>query len=145
MKIVYKINTASEDSVLTHLNHCNNQFVPSLSTRVSLKAYAKKLTNYALLFEGWSNEKLIGMVAMYLNEQKQGYITNVSVYSEYSGKGIAKEIFANLIEFAKANKISEIKLEVSIFNNPAISLYKNFGFEILEEKNNQIIMLKKEI
>ncbi len=145
MQIVYKINTASEDSILTHLNHCNNQFVPALSTRVSLEAYAKKLAHYAILFEAWVDEKLIGTVAMYLNEQKHGYITNVSVYNEYGGKGIAKQIFVNLIEYTKANNISEIKLEVSAINIAAINLYKNFGFESIEEKNNQIIMLKKEI
>lgn len=145
MQIVYSINTASEETVLTHLIYCNNQFVPSLSTRVSLEAYAKKLAYYALLFEAWSDEKLIGMVAMYLNEQKHGYITNVSVYNEYGGKGIAKQNFINLIEYSKTNNISEIKLEVSVKNIVAIRLYKNFGFESIEEKNNQIIMLKKEI
>lgn len=145
MQIVYKINTASEDTILTHLNHCNNQFVPALSTLVSLEVYAKKMADYAVLFEAWADEKLIGMVAMYLNEQKYGYITNVSVYDEYGGKGIAKQIFVNLMEYAKANNISEIKLEVSEINIPAINLYKNFGFESIEEKNNQIIMLKKVI
>jgi ribosomal protein S18 acetylase RimI-like enzyme len=144
MQIVYKINTASEDAILTHLNHCNNQFVPSLSTRVSLEVYAKKMADYAILFEAWADEQLIGMVAMYLNEQKHGYITNVSVYNEYGGKGIAKQIFVYLMEYSKANKISEIKLEVSAINIAAINLYKYFGFESIEEKNNQIIMLKKE-
>ena len=143
MQIVYKINTTSADTIFKHLNHCNNQFVPALSTRVSLEAYAKKMVNCAILFEAWADEKLIGMVAMYLNEQKNGYITNVSVYDEYGGKGIAKQIFVNLMEYAKANNISEIKLEVSEINIPAINLYKNFGFESIEEKNNQIIMLKR--
>jgi len=145
MQVVYKINTASEDAILTHLNHCNNQFVPALSTRFSLEVYAKKMADYAILFEAWADEQLIGMVAMYLNEQKHGYITNVSVYNEYGSKGIAKQIFVNLMEYSKANEISEIKLEVSAINIAAINLYKYFGFESIEEENNQIIMLKKEI
>lgn len=143
MQIVYKKNTASVNTIFIHLNHCNNQFVPALSTRVSLEVYAKKMVYNAILFEAWTDEKLIGMVAMYLNEQKHGYITNVSVYNEHVGKGIAKQIFVNLMEFAKANSISEIKLEVSAINIVAINLYKNFGFESIQEKNNQIIMLKK--
>lgn len=145
MQIVYKTNTASEEDILTHLNHCNNQFEPALSTRVSLETYAKKMADYAILFEAWVDEKLIGMVAMYLNEMKQGYITNVSVYIEYGGKGIANQIFVNLMRYTKANNISEIKLEVSAINIAAINLYKNFGFEKIDEKNNQIIMLKKEM
>jgi ribosomal protein S18 acetylase RimI-like enzyme len=143
MQIVYKLNTASEDNILTHLNVCNNQFVPALNTRVSLDAYAKKMANFAILFEAWLDEKLIGMVAMYLNEQKHGYITNVSVYNKYRGKGIAKQIFVNLLEYTKTNNISEIKLEVSTINVAAINLYKNFGFQNIEQKNDQIIMLKK--
>jgi ribosomal protein S18 acetylase RimI-like enzyme len=145
MQIVYKINTASEDSILTHLNHCNYQFVPALGTRVSLEVYAKKMADYAILFEAWTDEQLIGMVAMYLNEQKHGFITNVSVYNEYGGKGIAKQIFVNLMEYSKAKKISEIKLEVSAINIAAINLYKYFGFESIEEKNNQIILLNKKM
>jgi ribosomal protein S18 acetylase RimI-like enzyme len=145
MQIVYKLNTATDNIILTHLNHCNNQFVPALSTRVSMEAYAKKMADYAILFEAWFDEKLIGMVAMYLNEHKYGYITNVSVYNEYSGQGIAKQIFVNLMEYTKVNNISEIKLEVNALNIAAINLYKNFGFESIEEKNNQIIMLKKEL
>lgn len=143
MQIVFKINTASEDEILTHLNHCNNQFVPALSTRVSLEIYAKKIAEYATIFEAWVDQKLIGLVAMYLNEKKHGYITNVSVYHEYGGKGIAKQIFINLVEYTNLNNITEIKLEVSAKNTAAIILYKGFGFESIEEKFNQVIMLKK--
>jgi len=143
MQIVYKVNTASEENILRHLNHCNNQFVPALSTRVLLDAYAKKLADYAILFEAWADEKLIGMVAMYLNDHNHGYITNVSVYIEYGGKGVAKQIFANFVEYIEANNIFEIKLEVSAKNITAINLYKKFGFESIENKKNQILMSKK--
>ncbi len=145
MEIEYKINSANLDDVLSHLNHCNNQFIPPLSSRVSLDNYAKKITENAILFEGWAEEKLVGMVAMYLNDDNHGYITNVSVYKEFGGKGIAKQIFVNLIGYSKLNNISELKLEVNSINFVAINLYKYFGFEILEEKNNQIIMLNKVI
>lgn len=143
MQINFKLNTASVCSILIHLNHCDNQFVPALSTRVSLEDYAKKMANNAILFEAWVDEKLIGMVAMYQNAQKHAYITNVSVYNEYGGKGIAKQMFVQLMEYTKTNYITEIKLEVSAINIAAINMYLHFGFERIEEKNNQIIMLKK--
>jgi ribosomal protein S18 acetylase RimI-like enzyme len=143
MQIDYKINSASVYSIFTHLSHCNNQFVPKLSTRVSLDAYANKISDKAILFEAWADETLIGMVAMYLDEQNHGFITNVSVYSEYSGKGIAKQIFVHLMEYSNSFRISEIKLEVSSINFAAINLYENFGFKSIKEENNQIIMSKK--
>jgi ribosomal protein S18 acetylase RimI-like enzyme len=145
MGIEYKINNATEAIILKHLKQCDDQFLPKLSTRVSLEAYANKIADKAILFEAWANLELIGIVAMYINEKNNGYITNVSVYHEYVGKGIAKQIFTNLIMYSKINRISEIKLEVSINNLAAIRLYKNFGFETMEEKNNQIKMIKKEI
>lgn len=142
MNTEFKINTASECDIFTHLYHCNNQFVPALSTRVSLEEYAKKIADNATLFEVWVNEKLIGLVAMYLNEHNIGYITNVSVYKEYSGKGIAKKIFIILIDYSKLNGIIQIKLEVNSTNVAAINLYKSFGFQYITTKNDQIIMLK---
>lgn len=143
MIIEVKLNTAPDNIVLSHLSHCNSQFLPPLDTRVSLVEYAKKIVRNAIVFEAWVNDILIGMIAMYINETKIGYITNVSVYAEYSGKGIAKKLFYSLIDYARENYISCVKLEVNILNIPAINLYKNLGFEVIEVKNDQIIMLKK--
>jgi ribosomal protein S18 acetylase RimI-like enzyme len=143
VKINYKINTSREEDVLKHLLHCDSQFLPQLSQRVSLELYSKKISENGVIFEAWANEILVGMVAIYLNDINQGYITNVSVYAEYGGRGIAKQILNNLIEYAKKNHITYIKLEVNEFNIPAVNLYKNFGFEIIEMNNKQIIMLKK--
>jgi ribosomal protein S18 acetylase RimI-like enzyme len=145
LNVQYKLNTAAVDTVLKHLNHCNSQFVPALSSRISLDDYAKKMVDNAVLFEAWEKDILIGLVAMYQNANKNGYITNVSVNSEYRGKGIAKEIFFWLIKYAKENNISIIKLEVNPLNIAAINLYKNFGFVIIDETNNLLTMLKKVI
>lgn len=143
MRIEYKINTATEFLLIEHLTHCNDQFIPPLNTKVSIEAYGKKISENAVVFEAWDGNVLVGMVAMYVNENIEGYITNVSVYSEYGGKGIASQIFNNLLAYSEENNISSIKLEVNVSNAFAISLYKKFGFKSIDEKNNQIIMLKK--
>jgi ribosomal protein S18 acetylase RimI-like enzyme len=143
VKIEYKINTASEFMLIGHLTHCNDGFKPPLNTKVSIEAYGKKILENGIVFEAWGGNVLIGMVAMYVNENNEGYITNVSVYSEYRGKGIAGQIFYNLLAYSEENNISSIKLEVNASNVLAISLYKKFGFKSIDEKNNQIIMLKK--
>ena len=143
MEVVFSINTATEDMLLSHLIHCDMQFLPSLSKKVILKDYAAKITQNAIVFEAWLDNILIGMVAMYLNDNNCAYITNVSVYSEFGGKGIAKQLFVNLISFANKKKIKNIKLEVNPTNVPAINLYLQFGFQKVEESSNQLIMLKK--
>lgn len=143
MKIEYKINTASEFALVEHLKHCDNQFVPPLNSRVSIESYGKKIFENAIVFEAWWDNVLVGMVAMYLNENRDGYITNVSVYNEYGSAGIASQIFTNLQAYSEENDISSIKLEVNASNVAAIGLYKKFGFKFIEEKSNQIIIMLK--
>jgi ribosomal protein S18 acetylase RimI-like enzyme len=143
VKVDFKINSASEYSLLTHLMHCDNQFVPALSTRVSLTDYVRKIAQNAIIFEAWLNGILVGMVAMYLNQNNSGYITNVSVYSEYGGRGIAKQLLTNLISYVQKENIKSIRLEVNPMNTVAINLYMNFGFEKIEESDTQVIMLKQ--
>jgi ribosomal protein S18 acetylase RimI-like enzyme len=143
VRIEYKTNTASEFLLIEHLTHCNEQFMPPLNTKVSIEAYGKKISKNAIVFEAWEGNILVGMVAMYVNENIEGYLTNVSVFSEYGGKGIASQIFNNLMAYSEENNISSIKLDVNASNVFAISLYKKFGFICIDEKNNQIIMLKK--
>ena len=65
-------------------------------------------------------------------------------------KGIGKLLLAKLIEITKQENKDEISLEVNEINEPAISLYSSFGFEILgrrkkyyNRENDAIIMTKK--
>ena len=134
--ILYTQNHSKTDDVYIHLKSCDNQFVPSLSLKVDLKDYSKKLNDKAIRFEAWYNKALIGLVAAYKNGQEGFlYITNVSVEIKYQGKGIAKQLLLSSMIFAKENNLSFIELEVNKKNENAINLYKKLKFEASKENS----------
>lgn len=59
----------------------------------------------------------------------EGHITNVAVSPEYRGKHIGEAIIATMLEVAREEGINKFTLEVRVSNDPAINLYKKFGFE----------------
>lgn len=56
----------------------------------------------------------------------------IAVKEEYSGRGIGSQLMNTLISQAKASDLNEIHLQVHVQNTPAIKLYKQMGFEIVE-------------
>jgi RimJ/RimL family protein N-acetyltransferase len=66
-------------------------------------------------------------------EQEEDYIKNITLFlvAEVDGKIIGSLLKKKVIEWADLNKVEKIDLEVFEDNEPAISLYKKFGF--LEE------------
>ena len=142
MNIQYKIKTAVEEDILAHLIECNANFRPPLDEKVNIEEYSKKLFKKSLTFEAWTNQILIGLVAVYFNDLKNysGYITNVSVIRKYIGQGIASKLLKMSIEYAKTNHFREISLEVSKESKNAIHLYKRFGFSDFKSKDDLILM-----
>ncbi|MBK6836779.1 MAG: hypothetical protein IPG89_21985 [Bacteroidetes bacterium] len=62
---IFKIKTASEKDLNTHLSKCNKNFIPPLIERVDLSSYAKKISAHAITFEAWNDEELISLIAVY--------------------------------------------------------------------------------
>ena len=66
----------------------------------------------------------------------EGYITNVAVFPEYRRLGVAAKIIDVYMNFAKANDLAFLTLEVRPSNNAAIALYRRFGFEEVGRRKN---------
>jgi ribosomal protein S18 acetylase RimI-like enzyme len=128
--IEYRLNKASEVEIAEHLSRCDADFVPSLSGRVEIKDYAKKIGSKATRFEAWSGGTLVGLMAAYCNDQEKriAYITSVSVLKAWTGKGIAARLVGQCVERAKISGMRQISLEVASDNMPAIRLYEKSGF-----------------
>lgn len=142
--IEYKIKTADAENVLTHLNKCKDDFFPVLDKTVDITEYSKKIVENSVTFEAWVNKELIGLIAAYFNDKENhsGFITNVSVVSEYAGRGLASELLKNCIHYAIEKNFKEINLEVSHKNEQAIRLYKKHDFYQTSVKDDLIIMKK---
>jgi ribosomal protein S18 acetylase RimI-like enzyme len=139
--ISYKIKEANETDIHHHLMKCSDSFVPALDTRINIKEYATKIFDKAITFEAWDLKDLIGLIAVYLNnDTKIAFITNVSVVGEYKGFGIAGELLKMCINHTEFNSFKEIRLEVNKDNFPAINFYKKHKFTQTETKDDSIFM-----
>lgn len=126
----YLVNRASGAEIAEHLLCCDADFVPTLSERVAIPDYARKIASKATRFEAWSNGTLVGLVAVYCNDREAriAHITSVSVMKAWTGKGIAARLTNQCVEHAKAAGMRQIGLEVAATNMPAIKLYEKSGF-----------------
>ena len=66
----------------------------------------------------------------------EGQITNVAVHPDYRRRGLAKQLITAFVDFAKAQDLSLLTLEVRESNAPAISLYESLGFTRVGKRKN---------
>ena len=66
----------------------------------------------------------------------EGYITNVAVRPECRRNGIAAKLLQVFLDFAQANGLSFLTLEVRASNQPAILLYGSRGFRGTGRRKN---------
>ncbi|MCP5249909.1 MAG: GNAT family N-acetyltransferase [Candidatus Accumulibacter sp.] len=126
----YRVNQASEAAIAEHLRRCDGDFVPPLSGRVEIDAYARKIAGKATRFEAWAGDVLVGLVAAYCNDHQRGiaYITSVSVLRGWTGRGIAGRLLDDCAKQASATGLRQVSLEVMRDNAAAIGLYSKNGF-----------------
>lgn len=74
----------------------------------------------------------------------EGYITNVAVFPEYRRCGIAAQILEVYLNFARANDLAFLTLEVRPTNEAAIALYRRFGFEEVGRRRNYYDLPKED-
>ena len=133
-KIEHLTNKATELEITEHLFACDPEFVRVLKERVDITEYGKKIFNKAERFEAWAGDVLVGIVAVYSNDQirRTAYITSVSMLGNWQGKGIAAQLISRCIEHTKGLGMESISLEVACDNAPAIGLYKKYGFVVTD-------------
>ena len=66
----------------------------------------------------------------------EGYIMNVAVQPEHRQQGIASKLIRVFIDFARANQLAFLSLEVRPSNTPAIMLYGHLGFRTVGRRSN---------
>lgn len=137
-----KINQSKKEEIKALLEQSDNEFIPPLSTIVNISDFSDKIRERAITFEAFTGKLLVGIVAAYFNDRSTnaGYITIVCVLKNYHGRGIAKELVNNCIQFGRNNRFTQIGLEVSEDNLKAFKLYQNLGFIITERCHKQIKM-----
>ena len=139
--IIYKINSSTQDEIKSHLEECSNEFTPPLSNYVDIEKYSSKIFEKATRFEVYNKEKLVGLIAIYLNkEEKYGFITNVSLESKFQGLGISKKLLDESINYILEIGLKKIILEVYSINNKAINFYLKNNFITKNTTPDKLIM-----
>lgn len=139
--VKYFINTSKLEEIKNHLNDCSKDYIPFLDSYVDLDNYSEKIFSRAIRFEAYVESNLIGMIAMYVNpDALMGYITNVSVNSEYNGKGIGNKLMDQAKKYALHENLKFIELEVYKNNIKAINFYKKNGFDLYTSTDNTLNM-----
>lgn len=135
-------NRAGAAEVGAHLRECDASFVPPLSERVDLDAYAEKLVSRAERFEAWSDDRLAGLVAAYCNdsERRAAFVTSVSVLPAWQGHGLASRLLQACIEYAQQAGFERVELEVDLRNTAAAPLYRKHGFTITSTRERTLIL-----
>ncbi len=114
------------------LTYGEGEFVITLQEeKVFVEGIAKSDNQIFLLAE--IDGKVIGISSVLASDKKRiKHIGNLglSIQKDYWGLGIGSHVMQALIAWAKDTKIiKKIDLSVLTDNNPAIALYKKFGFE----------------
>ena len=96
----------------------------------SRKMLAEELENQCAAFlvaEDAVTDDVLGYAGL-LVAADEGYITNVAVFPEQRRRGIAGQLLQVFLNFAEANHLAFLTLEVRPSNAAAIALYTGAGF-----------------
>ena len=63
-------------------------------------------------------------------------IDSVATLPEHRGKGVAEKLLNQILEKGGNQGYSKAQVNMYIGNEPALNLYRKFGFEIIEEKRD---------
>ena len=112
----------------------------------SKRMLAEELENACAAFlvaEDADSGQVVGYAGV-LVMADEGYITNVAVVPEYRRRGIGAQIIEVFMNFARANRLAFLTLEVRPSNAAAIALYQGFGFEEVGRRKNYYDLPKED-
>lgn len=140
-------NTASPAAIHAHLRECDARFTPPLSARVDLASYAGKLAARADRFEAWDGGRLVGLVAAYLTStvSEKGFISSVSVTSDFGGNGLASVLMQECRETARSRGLKGLALDVSAADSGAQAFYRKSGFKVAGDLQNGFLRMQTDL
>jgi len=80
-------------------------------------------------------EEIVGFIFVMTN-QGTGHITTIGVLPEHRRRGLAEKMLLKTEEALRLREIMTVSLEVRISNIAAQSLYRGFGYTIVQRLNN---------
>ena len=142
MNIRFAKNNSSYLDIKGHLERCDKDFVPFLSSYININQYAKKLLKKAIRYEMYIDSDLIGLAAVYI-DANIAFVTNFSIENSYFGKGFSRQLMSECI-LDLSGKVNLVELDVFEENVRALYFYEKLSFVAKRRKDN-IITLARQI
>lgn len=124
--------TEQEKRIYDFLTITDEDFIPRLSGRVEIDAYARKLSQYAETVFVCADGTDISSCSLYC-DTKVAYISSFAVRKEHGRRGVGTAMMKEVKSFCKKMDCERIRLEVFKENKSAVSFYQKEGFEVVED------------
>ena len=85
----------------------------------------------------------VGCIAYRTKADGVGEVKRLFIRNEYRGKGISKELLNLLEKHAREQGCTKLFLDTRITLEPAVSLYRAIGFEIIFQQGLYVQMEKQ--
>lgn len=85
----------------------------------------------------------VGCIAFRKREEGVGEVKRLFLEERYRGRGIAKELLKTVENYARKQGCHKLFLDTRITLEPAVSLYRAFGFEVVCQQGLYIQMEKE--
>lgn len=82
----------------------------------------------ALFLSAVEDGAVVGYIGL-ITAGPEADITNVAVKESVRKKGVGKQLVKEMLRQAEKRGVEDVFLEVRVGNDPAIRLYRSFGFE----------------
>ena len=99
--------------------------------------------NLGKVWVAYADEFPIGCIAYREKDDGIGEIKRLFIRKEYRSKGVSKELLKTVERYAKEQGCHTLFLDTRITLEPAVSLYRAFGFNIIFQQGLYIQMEKK--
>jgi len=126
----------------------DNSFPRPLSKRVgSLRDYARKLAENAVVNIISLEDKIVGFAAYYCNDMvtKQAFITQLAVDDTYKKLRLGSVLMELCINTSKQKGMEKLISEVDDTNVAIIKFHEKFGFTFLKKASDSSHFLAKKL
>ncbi|HBL05453.1 MULTISPECIES: GNAT family N-acetyltransferase [unclassified Clostridium] len=131
-KDLIKAGLSSEENALEDAKESFNELLPQGKGTKD---------NYIYVIVNKDNESL-GFIWYQKYKEDIGFICDFLILEKYRKQGYGKQTLLMLEKEAIEKGFNKILLNVFKYNKPAYSLYKSLEYEVRDEKNQNISMLK---
>ena len=134
-----------ENRIKRFLVKADSYFSPTLSSRVDISTYSKKLSQNAFNVFIHNGEEDIAHAAVYANDKVEfkAFLSTICVLPNFQCRGYANKLLNLCIGYAKQKGMHFFELEVDNNNRDAILFYKRNEFEISSYINDQKSMIMR--